>query len=369
MNRMNYWDYIKVEELLALQGGLSDEPSRPSNDEVLFITVHQIYELWFKLLIREIESVRDLLRTDGLSGHQVAPGVRSLRRAVVIFGQASHHFQVMETLTTRDFLDFRDRLAPASGFQSAQLREIEILVGLEDTQRISIGHGKSYVQALALPNGEPSVAARRVQSRAAGEPSLKHCLYDWLSHLPIDGMAGPAAVARFLQDYIHSLRRESQQRLQSVADSGAPPGDIEKLHARYAAECTNAEQFLLAQDDPEADEATREKRRAARAAMVCIESHRELPQLAWPRELLEGVLDLEQAMLIWRQRHARMVERMVGRRAGTGGSSGVEYLDQTALRYRIFADLWVARSLLLRKSSVPGLPLDASLGLAPEGLQ
>jgi len=331
--------------------------------------VHQIYELWFKLLIREIESVRDLLRNDHLPGHQVVAGVRSLRRAVAIFSQASHHFHVMETLTTRDFLEFRDQLAPASGFQSAQMREIEILVGLEDIQRIPIGPGKTYVESLALPNGEPSVAARRVEARAAGGPSLRHCLHDWLSRLPIEGLTGPAAVARFLDDYIGSLRRESQYRLQAAADSGAAPGEIERLKARYATECANAERFLRAEDDPDADDGTCEKRRAVRAAMVFIESYRELPQLAWPRELLEGVLDLEQAMLIWRQRHARMVERMVGRRAGTGGSAGVDYLDQTALRYRVFADLWTARSLLLRKSSVPSISLDASDALAARGLQ
>ncbi len=100
--------------------------------------------------------------------------------------------------------------------------------------------------------------------------------------------------------------------------------------------------------------------------LLFVESHRELPQLAWPRELLESVIELEQAMLIWRQRHARMVERFIGRRVGTGGSAGVDYLDQTALRYRIFAELWTARSLLLRASSVPPIDNPSAYGFAAE---
>ena len=90
-------------------------------------------------------------------------------------------------------------------------------------------------------------------------------------------------------------------------------------------------------------------------ALVFLESYRELPKLTVPRELIDSVLEMEQSMLIWRQRHARMVERVIGRRVGTGGSPGVEYLDQTALRYRIFNDLWGVRSLLLRKTTLPPL--------------
>ncbi len=363
---MSYWDYIKVEQLLALQGGSSEDETQVGNDEALFIIVHQVYELWFKLILRELTLARDLLRQDPVPGHRITIGVRSLRRAIAVFEQANQQFRVMETMTTRDFLDFRERLIPASGFQSAQLREIEILLGLEDSERITIGHGGSFKEALKLPNGELSSSARRVEARIAHGASLKHCLYEWLSRMPIDGSNEPAEVTRFLREYVRSMRAESRRRLQTAIDRGLASADIGRLSARYNAEDTSAEAFLLAEDDPEADAATREKRRAVRAAMVFIESYRELPQLAWPREMLESVLELEQSMLIWRQRHARMVERIIGRRAGTGGSAGVDYLDQTALRYRVFADLWTVRSLLLRKSSVPQIGQRADHALAVE---
>src|SRR5690606_32653998 len=110
--------------------------------------------------------------------------------------------------------------------------------------------------------------------------------------------------------------------------------------------------FVRATDRPEAERA---HRRHVRAALVFIESHRELPRLSWPREVCETLLLLEQRMIVWRQRHARMVERVIGRRVGTGGSGGVAYLDETALRYRIFDDLWEVRTILLREQVVPSL--------------
>ncbi|MEA9597664.1 tryptophan 2,3-dioxygenase family protein [Xanthomonas campestris pv. campestris] len=170
-------------------------------------------------------------------------------------------------MTARDFLEFRERLAPASGFQSAQLREIEILLGLEDTQRISIGNGCSYRDALKLPGGAPSSSAQRVEARAADGPSFKHCLYDWLSRVPIDGSNAPADITRFLEAYLASLRAENDRRLK-LASSGLAAAEIEQLRARYAAEDAGAQAFLLAEDDPQASDAERETRRAGRAAML-----------------------------------------------------------------------------------------------------
>src|SRR5689334_1744467 len=105
---MNYWEYIRVEELLGLQGGFDDDESKVSNDEALFIVVHQIYELWFKLILRELTAARDTFRQNPVPDVQLASAVRSFRRVVVLLEQGITHWQLMETLTTRDFLEFRD---------------------------------------------------------------------------------------------------------------------------------------------------------------------------------------------------------------------------------------------------------------------
>ena len=86
--------------------------------------------------------------------------------------------------------------------------------------------------------------------------------------------------------------------------------------------------------------------------MLFIESYRELPLLAWPRALVDSVVEMEQSMLLFRTHHARMVERMIGRRVGTGGSSGVDYLDATT-KIRIFPDLWAVRTILLKRDELP----------------
>jgi tryptophan 2,3-dioxygenase len=349
----NYWDYIKVEELLGLQGGFDDDESKLSNDEVVFITVHQVYELWFKLILRELETARDLFRHNPVPDMTLANAARSLRRIVALFEQAVPHFRVMETLTTRDYLDFRDRLIPASGFQSAQMREIEILLGLDDDLRIPLGREGSYMAALRSSDGSPSPALDRVERRRSSGPSLKSVLYDWLARTPIDGPATAESAERFARAFIAGHEQEIKRRIELAKQNALTAEDIERLEQRYRGEIVFAEKFLLAEDEPELDADARAFRCRVRAAIVFLESYRELPRLAWPREVIDLVLAVEQQMIIWRQRHARMVERVIGRRTGTGGSAGVDYLDQTALKYRIFGDLWAVRTILLRKPSVP----------------
>jgi tryptophan 2,3-dioxygenase len=352
---MNYWEYIHVEELLGLQGGFDDDESRVGNDEALFIVVHQVYELWFKIILRELTSARDLIRQNPVPDLQLASAVRSFRRVVAILEQAVQHFRVMETLTTRDYLAFRDRLIPASGFQSAQLREIEILLGLDDKLRIPLGREGSYMEALKGADGRPSPATRRVEARLQGGPSLRQVVYEWLARTPIDGPSSQASTDAFLRRVVEAHRAEIRARTRLHEQQALSPEDVDRLRLRYEKEVAFAEQFLMAEDDPAADASERAFRRRVRAGIVFLESYRELPRLAWPRELVDAVVELEQAMVIWRQRHARMVERVIGRRTGTGGSAGVDYLDQTALRYRIFGDLWAVRSLLLQKSALPPL--------------
>ena len=104
--------------------------------------------------------------------------------------------------------------------------------------------------------------------------------------------------------------------------------------------------------------------RRLRAAILFVDSNRELPLLSWPGAIIDGLIECEQAMLAFRQRHARMVERVIGRRVGTGGSDGVAYLDQTALEYRVFTEIWAGRTLLLPPELSPAVRDPAFYGLA-----
>jgi tryptophan 2,3-dioxygenase len=352
-----YWDYIKVDELLSLQGGLEKDDAGLANDEVLFITVHQIDELWFKLVLRELVTVRNLFAKSPVPEQALASAGRGIRRMTRLLEHVAAHFEVMETMTTRDYLAFRDKLNPASGFQSGQLREIEVLLGLSDADRIPLGHEHSYMNALKNHDGSPSSAYLRVAARLEDKPTLVSAVLDWLYRTPIQGstpgMPGDdEKVAAFVAAYSKAHEKSAHEALAIAKSSALTASDAERLEKRYAAEIEGARAYLRGEDAPEPD---RKRVSRHRAALVFIESYRELPLLAWPRVIIDELVAFEQAFVIFRQRHARMVERVIGRRTGTGGSSGVDYLDQTALRYRIFRDVWAVRTLLVRQTELPPL--------------
>lgn len=350
-----YWEYIKVESLLSLQTGIGD--GALSNDETMFIVVHQIDELWFKLALREMVVVRDLFARPVVPEQALASAVRGIRRMETIVRQLTGHFELMETMTTRDYLSFRDKLTGASGFQSAQMREIEILMGLCERDRIPLGHEGSYRTALKERDGSASPAYARVEARLEDGPSLRDAVLDWVHRTPIQGSTpdqpdDDARVRAFIEAYLATQQRAVDRALSNARSLALTEADGKRLEERARAEVASARAYLLAEDEPEGLCARASR---IRAALVFIESYRELPLLAWPREIIDALTSFEQGFVIFRQRHARMVERMIGRRTGTGGSAGVDYLDATALRYRVFRELWAVRTLLVRAQDMPPL--------------
>ncbi len=237
--RLSYESYLHIPELLALQSGLTE-----AHDELLFIVVHQVYELWFKVLIDELESVRASIQSEDLRAARHA-----LTRVKVIEDLLVEQVAVLETMAPQDFLTFRSELAPASGFQSVQFREIEFLSGLKDA---------GYIKAL---DGEGDARARL--QRRLDEPSL----HDAFSAL--------------------------------IERRGVTVGDLYRQ----------------------------------------VDRHADLLELA------EALLDHDEGFRLWRLRHVEMVQRQIGDKPGTGGSTGVRYLQST-LGKRFFPELWEVRSQL-----------------------
>jgi tryptophan 2,3-dioxygenase len=349
-----YWDYLRIDKLLDLQGGLEGDESKIEPDELHFIIVHQAFELWFKLVLRELRLARDLLAAPRVAEEAIPHVVHHLGRVNGIFRLLVDQFGIMETLTPQDFLAFRDKLTPASGFQSFQMREIELVLGLADAQR-HVDGGLDPMRTLERMSKESpggTLAWGRIAS-ARGETSLADGLRRWLYRTPIQGSspgdAGDAQVVdAFIEDYLHALEglHGVSAKLEAI-----PGADVAETRRRLAAGQSQARAFLEATDRPEAE---RPVARRTRAGLVFIESYRRLPLLAWPRVLVDAVVELEEQLVLWRTRHARMVERVIGRRVGTGGSSGVDYLDATA-RYRIFGELWTVRTILLPRDALPPL--------------
>lgn len=349
-----YWEYLGLEQLLSLQDGLPDG-EEPSADELHFITVHQVFELWFKLVLKELRIARDAVSANSVPEESIPRVVRHLQRVCKIFEHTMSQWAVMETLTPQDFLAFRDKLVPASGFQSYQLRELEIVLGLDPANREASGFGDPIrvIQQLAgdTPGG---VYAKQRIAEALAEPNLSDALQDWLYRTPIQGSGpGDAGDGEVLEAFIREYVEAQGKHLAHQARVYGTQGTVseEEAKARLDVTLQETEDFLRATD---VNEEERAKRSRARCGVLFIESYRELPLLAWPRTLLDVVVDLEELLILFRTRHVRMVERVIGRRMGTGGSSGVDYLEGT-LKYRIFTDLWMVRTILLPASALPKL--------------
>lgn len=326
--RITYAKYLRLDDLLRLQDASGLRIDSIEGDELHFIIVHQVSELWFKLTIQELTEVRDLMHSPSIEEHHVPLIVHHLERVAQIFRLLADQWDVMATMKPMDFLEFREGLGRASGFESHQMRSIEVLLGV--TPDLRGGPDPiDHLRALVAEGSEPPAAMRSLQQLVEG-PNLNQVLRAWLSRTPIDG-------SRVDEDRDEStVRAWVDRHLDTMAAQGQPSSSIDVARA------------FLAPDG---------KVDRARAGLLYIETYRELPLLAWPRRLIEGFIDLEAAIVLFRTHHARMVERMIGRRSGTGGSPGVEYLDSTT-RMRVFTDLWEVRTHLVRRSlhGEPGRP-------------
>ena len=294
-----------MEELLKLQTGIDGDESKLSNDELHFIIVHQNFELWFKLIISELRCTRDILDTDYVEETKIPQAVHHMGRVIETFRLMALQWKVVETLEPEDFVNFREKLGQASGFESFQMRKMEALM-------VEI-----WVDGKPV-NGKAWESFKE-------QKSLYDVIRDWLHRTPIQGSVPDSSLdAEIVSNFVDSF---IQNHTSLSPDS-------------------NSEAHQLLKPDG--------KVHRGRSGLLFIESYRELPLLAWPRKLISTLIELEEAMVLWRSSHARMVERVIGRRIGTGGSSGVDYLDMTT-KYRVFVDLWSVRSILIKKSALPEL--------------
>ncbi|MEN0066085.1 MAG: tryptophan 2,3-dioxygenase family protein [Myxococcota bacterium] len=349
-----YWDYLRLDQLLGIQSGLEASPDDVSADELHFIVVHQAFELWFKLLLSEIRLARDHLGQPRVDEETIPYVVQHLRRVNTVLRHAVSQFEVMETLTPQGFLDFRDKLSPSSGFQSFQMREIEILMGLEEAQRILYGKVDPIRHIEESATDSPASRMARTRLNAVREErTMLAVLDDWLYRTPImgstpDEASDEATVLQFLEAYLGEMELHHDAALERLV-AVLTPTDPGSLRQRFSSVREASTAFLHANDvAPE----HQPRLRRIRAAALFIESYRSLPLLSWPRLLLDLVVEMEEQLVLWRHRHVRMVERTIGRRVGTGGSGGVAYLDQT-VHYRVFRDLWAIRTVLLPKGRLP----------------
>src|SRR5271165_7609832 len=266
--QLSYSSYLQVPELLELQ---NPQSSPTHHDELLFIVVHQTYELWFKELLHDLDAVVDNLKKAGAapqSHDEVYEAARLLRRCTEITRVLVEQFTILETMLPTHFMAFRGLLEPASGFQSEQFREIEFLCGLKDEKM--------------LRYHRPTPEAYASLKRRLEEPSLHDVFFGALRAM---GKLSPQ-----VESATEKERFEARARA---------------VHALYT-------------DEPH---------------------HRD-----WI-DVCERLTEFDELVVSWRLRHIQLVERIIGIRMGTGGSTGASYLKLT-LDKKFFPELWEARTLL-----------------------
>ncbi len=338
-----YGDYLRLDRLLSLQTPESAKHGAPVHDEMLFIIVHQAYELWFKQVLHEFDRIEEDFSGNPVGDEAMARIVHSLARIHEILRLLVVQLDVLETMTPADFLDFRDYLFPASGFQSLQFRMIETRLGLSETTRIRFD-GEAVEKRL-------SVNDRNALASARAHPTMLTLLDTWLARTPFLDWGGESFRAAYRAAVIKHLSAD----VKTIEADEAIPAE---RRAQDKSGIDRAITAFAAIFDPDTRPATWRLSPQAIQAALFITVYREMPAVQQPFRLLSLLMDLDETLTFWRYRHALMVERMIGRKIGTGGSSGSSYLRNTAERHRIFGDLFQLSTFLIPRSSLPELPAE-----------
>jgi tryptophan 2,3-dioxygenase len=345
---VHYHDYLQLDRLLSAQKRRSEELGFPAHDEMLFITVHQTYELWFKQIIFELDSMLLSLGKSSVHESELGTSVRRMERILGILRLSLGNIDVLETMTPLDFLDFRDALYPASGFQSVQFRLIETKLGLREPDRL-LYNQTPFHQHL------PKDHQKNVQD-SMKEASLFDLVERWLERTPFLQAQGYDFWTSYKNAVLDMLKADRET---VIANAQLSP----EIRERNIKMIEGTEATFRSLFDPASYEELRTKgqfRLSAKAlhAALFIQVYRDEPILQQAFRLLQGLLDLDEVMATWRYRHAQMAQRMLGRKIGTGGSSGHDYLRETADRHRIFADMTRLATFLIPRSKIPALPKD-----------
>ncbi len=345
-NKMNYHDYLHIDQLLACQKLESEKLGRKAHDEMLFIIVHQVYELWFKLILTEINSVVEIFAGDRIDEKLMDLIVARLQRVVEIQKLLVDQIRIMETMTPLDFLEFRDMLIPASGFQSVQFRQLENMLGLKRDQRLKYGQA-DYEHSLK-PDQRKEMLARESQS------TLFDRVEKWLERTPFLKMRG----FDFWQTYKDTVENALKRDIE-IIEKNPVLGDEDRARNKVMLEQTMTS-FRALFDENEYAKARaggewRLSYQAVHAALL-IQLYRDQPALQLPFRLITALQDMDEMFTTWRHRHALMAKRMLGSKVGTGGSSGYQYLRDATDKHKVFQDFFQLTTFFVPRSKLPKLP-------------
>ncbi|MBD0333402.1 MAG: tryptophan 2,3-dioxygenase [Chitinophagaceae bacterium] len=327
---LHYHDYLQLDKILDAQHPESAKHNESAHDEMLFIIIHQAYELWFKQLHHEVDSVVVIMNRPAVNDNspELQTVVHRLNRIGTILRVLVHQIDVLETMTPMDFLDFRDMLRPASGFQSWQFKLLEAKLGLKFEHR----HMQDYYTSQLR---EEHV---EIIKRVEADKSFLQLVNSWLERMPFfdetgnwnnfpqSSVSGHPFWVEYKQRYASSLAEAEKNNLVLFDEVF---GEHRATHYSFSAKANRAALFIML--------------------------YRGYPLLQTPFQLLNELLEIDEQLSTWRHRHLNMVHRMIGTRIGTGGSSGKNYLQAAADKHYIFKEIAQLTSFLIERRKLPAL--------------
>ena len=348
-----YHSYLQLDKVLDAQqtmsglAGVGD--GKGAHDEHLFIVIHQVYELWFKQILHELNDVVKIFSQPEVRDPQMGTVIHRLRRCTEIQRVLVDQLTVLETMTPLDFLDFRDYLFPASGFQSMQFRKIENILGLDPKTRMRYS-GKHYCAYLKEDHAD-TIKDLEKQS------SLFDLVEKWLERTPFVAMDEYNFWENYSEAIKVMLRRDREVIEKQAEDHGLSE---EEKAAQLASVDVTAKHYdsLLNEEEYEKLRKRGDRRISfgAMKAALLITLYQDEPMFHLRFQVLQLLMDIDEYFTTWRYRHALMVHRMIGIKLGTGGSSGYAYLRATAQRHKIFGDFFNLSTFIIPRSFLPPLP-------------
>jgi len=315
---MDYASYLRLPQLLSNQQMESAKRGAPAHDEMLFIVIHQTYELWFKQILFELDLIQAIFGGKTVDDADLGRAVHAAERIVKIEQLLVGQIDILETMTPMDFLDFRDMLRPASGFQSWQFKQLEAKLGLKYEQR----HGQEYYTSQLTKEYVDII------KKSEAEMSLLEHVNAWLERMPFHD-ADENFWSHYKKQYELSLAKEEKDNLAGFDEVFLNDRSSLTPHRSLSPSACRAALFILL--------------------------YRGYPMLHLPFQLLNALLEIDVQLSSWRYRHMNMVHRMIGTRIGTGGSSGKDYLRAAADRHYIFKEFAQLNSFLVERKRLPVL--------------
>ncbi|XP_041939751.1 tryptophan 2,3-dioxygenase A-like [Alosa sapidissima] len=340
-----YGEYLQLDKIVAAQSLQSELKGNKIHDEHLFIVTHQAYELWFKQILWELDSVRDIfISGDARNGRNMLKVTTRTHRIITIFKLLVDQFAILETMTALDFFDFREYLSLASGFQSLQFRLLENKFGVSSDRRVYYNR-QHYRDNFYGQDSELLLCSEQ-------EPTLLRVVEQWLERTPGLEEKGFNFWGKLEANITEGLKREREklEMRPESEDKDEQMKDFIKQRDLFTS---------LFDEQRHEDLMSKGERRLSYKALqgaLMIYFYREEPRFQVPFQLLTSLMDIDSLMSKWRYHHVCMVHRMIGSKMGTGGSSGYHYLRSTVSdRYKVFVDLCNLATFLVPRHWVPKL--------------